>query len=73
MSSRRTFTFHGIGRNLVAICTFAARSGSAASNWPMMRSLSPSPYTSAVSKKVAPASIDASHASRMVPSLRAVS
>ena len=39
----------------------------------MIRSLSPPPYTSAVSKNVAPASIDASQASRMVSSVSAAS
>lgn len=39
----------------------------------MMRSLSPPPYTSAVSNKVTPASIDASNASEIVCSVRLVS
>ena len=39
----------------------------------MMRSLSPLPYTSAVSKQVTPASSEVCHASRIVSSVSAVS
>ncbi len=39
----------------------------------MMRSLSPSPYTSAVSNRVTPASSEASNASAIVASLIPVS
>jgi hypothetical protein len=45
--------------NLVAMMTRSARAGSSASRRPMMRSLSPSPYISALSSRVAPASTEA--------------
>ena len=64
-SARSTFSFCGIGMNLLAITTRLRTPGSSASSRPMMRSLSPLPYTSAVSKSTTPASIDAAHASRM--------
>ena len=65
MSAPRTSSFHGDGMNLEAITTDAARWGSRANMAPMIRSLSPRPYTSAVSNNVTPASIEASHASRI--------
>ena len=75
-SASVTFSFHGDGMNLVASTTSSRPgrpSSSRASNRPMMRSLSPLPYTSAVSKNVAPATTLASHASAMVPSVSAES
>lgn len=68
-----TLSFHGNGMNLVASTNDARRPGSPASRRPMMRSLSPLPYTSAVSNSVTPAPIEASHASAMVASLSEVS
>ena len=73
MRAPRTSSFHGEGMNLVATTTVAARPGSAASSEPMIRSLSPPPYTSAVSNRVTPASMEASQASRMVSRVRSVS
>ena len=63
----------GSGMNLVAINTEDLRSGSDASNLPIMRSLSPLPYTSAVSKSVTPAASEASHACSIEASVRAES
>jgi hypothetical protein len=68
-----TSSFHGDGMNLLAITRSARRDGSSASSRPMMRSLSPPPYTSAVSKSTTPASMLASHASRIVASVSDVS
>ena len=65
--------FHGKGMNLVAICTEVARPGSAARRDPMIRSLSPPPYTSAVSKKVTPEAMDACQASSIEARVRPVS
>lgn len=68
-----TFSFHGEGMNLVAITNRSRSAGSAPSRRPMMRSLSPPPYTSAVSNSDTPASIEASHAAAMVDSSRSAS
>jgi hypothetical protein len=70
MSAPRTSSFQGEGMNLVATTTEAARSGSAASRAPRIRSLSPRAYTSAVSNNVTPASTEASHASLMESRVR---
>ena len=62
-------SFHGEGMNLVASTAEDRCSGLLASRRPMIRSLSPEPYTSAVSNSVTPASIEASQASAMVVSV----
>ena len=69
-SAECTFSFHGLGMNFVAMTTRSRTPGSAASRRPTMRSLSPPPYTSAVSKRTTPASMLASQASRMLASVR---
>ena len=59
--------------NLEATTTEPARWGSSANRPPMIRSLSPLPYTSAVSNRVTPASIEACQASRIDSWVRSVS
>ena len=68
-----TASFQGLGMNLDAMTTRSRTDGSCASSRPMIRSLSPFPYTSAVSKRTTPAARLASHASRMVASVSEVS
>ncbi len=55
--------------NFEAITRRGRTEGSSASKRPMMRSLSPPPYTSAVSKRTTPASMLASQASRILDSV----